>query len=296
MDHRRHRRRSGQSNRIEKQSPGRKGGGGGGGGEQDGTDATPADTASTSATPTKPMDRQDDDDKSGDDNDANNTAEEKQQQPPEGFDITNLGLFLFPNLPRGRLPRFPWFGGSCPIASGGRGRGNSPGRGKPTDDFTSPSMRKGVVVVVGDEEEARSSSGDDGYEGESDDDDGVVGQRWGEEEDEDDENDNGGNEYEGDGTSSAIVETKSVTRGRVQGCWPRGSLFHKARSRGRKEVGISDGDGGGVFVGQARRSKDEEKSGTLSSSNVEMGRALTEDDKRLAGRVQGYWIGAAASR
>lgn len=295
MDHRRHRRRSGQSNRTEKQSPRRKGEGGGGG-EQDSTDAAPADTASTSTTPTKPMDRQDDSDEDGNGkNDYNPREEKQQQQPPEGFDITNLGLFLFPNLPRGRLPRFPWFGGSCPISSGGRGGGNSPGRSKSTNDFTSPSMRKGVVVV-GEEEEARSSSGGDGYEGENDDDDGVVGQQWGEEEEEDDdENDNSRKKYEGDGTSSEIVETKSVTRGRVQGCWPRESLFHKARSRGRKEVGISDGDGG-VFVGQARRSKDEGKSGTLSSLNVETGRAPTEDDKRLAGRVQGYWIGAAASR
>jgi len=32
----------------------------------------------------------------------------KRVEPPEGFDISNLGLFLFPDLPRGRLPKFPW--------------------------------------------------------------------------------------------------------------------------------------------------------------------------------------------
>ena len=316
MDHRHHYRRSGQNIRTEKPSPGRKGGGerggeGGGEGEQDKTGAMPTSAASTTAAPTQSVGGRDDNisnDNGNNDNNSNNTDEVKQQgqqqQPPEGFDITNLGLFLFPNLPRGRLPRFPWFGGNCPIASGGRGGGNSPGCRKPTDDFNSPPMRTGVVVLR-DQEEARPSSGDDGREGENDDD-GVVRQRRGEEEEEeeDDDDDNGEKEYEDDGmssssSSSAMVETRSVTRGRVQGCWPRGSLFHKARSRGGKEVGVSDGDDGGVVVGQGR--SDKEKSGVLplslsSSSGAELGRAPTEDDKRLAGRVQGYWIGAAASR
>ncbi|KAK0649090.1 hypothetical protein B0T16DRAFT_125562 [Cercophora newfieldiana] len=46
-------------------------------------------------------------------NKSNDATDQKPVDPPEGFDISNLGLFLFPSIPRGRLQRFPWLS-DCP--------------------------------------------------------------------------------------------------------------------------------------------------------------------------------------
>lgn len=53
---------------------------------------------------------------------AENRADKINSKPevPDSFDISNLSLFLLPQIPRGRLPKLPWFGsGSGPDRSAG---------------------------------------------------------------------------------------------------------------------------------------------------------------------------------